>query len=349
MERDPVVDFVRAIAVLGVITGHWLVTALVAGQNGLSVDSPLRWMHGLTPVSWILQTLGLFFFAGGFAAARSRSGWLRRLASLAIPVAIVLGTWTLVLGGLVLGGLPDATVSTVIHLVITPLWFLAVYMVLLALMPVMRWLDGRIGAWSVLVPVVLSIIGEFTVPDVNVIAVWWAPWQAGIVVARLGFVRSWGFPLLLAGIGAYFVLVRFGGYPASAVGGTGESRSNISPPSLAALSLATAQLGAVFVLVPWIRRVRWHAVQWLNKNALALFLLHLSALLTVALVARIFGVVPGLHTSPEDPMYPLLRLMWFPVLAATLMGWLAALSSLVKRLRVDRVVQFGRRRVDDKR
>ena len=31
--RDPVVDTVRAIAVVGVVVGHWLVTATVAGVD----------------------------------------------------------------------------------------------------------------------------------------------------------------------------------------------------------------------------------------------------------------------------------------------------------------------------
>jgi hypothetical protein len=74
MRRDPVVDAVRAFAVVGVVCGHWLVTALVADGDGMSIDSPLRWMPGFSPATWALQTLGLFFFAGGFAATRSRTG-----------------------------------------------------------------------------------------------------------------------------------------------------------------------------------------------------------------------------------------------------------------------------------
>jgi peptidoglycan/LPS O-acetylase OafA/YrhL len=340
MQRDPVIDVLRGVAVLGVITGHWLVTALVTGPNGLVVDSPLRWLPGFTPLSWVLQTLGLFFFAGGFAAARSRSGWWRKVRRLAVPVAVVVACWALVLAGFVLRGMPQETISTIIHLVVTPLWFLGVYVALLALMPIVRWLDARLGAWAVLLLVLLAVVAEFSAfSEVNVLVAWWAPWQAGVVVARVGFVRSWGLPLLVTGIAAYVLLVRFAGYPASAVGGTGEPRSNLSPPSPAALALAAAQIGVVLLAAPLVQRVRWRAVRWLNEHALALFLLHQSALLTVTLVAEAFGVIPGLHTPPTDPAWPLERLLWFPLFAVALVGWLTALRWIIQRKTVMEVAR----------
>ena len=41
--RDRAVDALRALAILGVVLGHWLVTALVVGDDGsLRVASPLK-------------------------------------------------------------------------------------------------------------------------------------------------------------------------------------------------------------------------------------------------------------------------------------------------------------------
>src|SRR5690348_6107397 len=88
--RDRAVDALRALAIAGVIGGHWLVTALVAGssnspgQHGtvLSDNSPLASMPWLAPLSWIFQTLAVFFLVGGYAAAKSDKGeylpWLRK-------------------------------------------------------------------------------------------------------------------------------------------------------------------------------------------------------------------------------------------------------------------------------
>ncbi|WP_173135551.1 acyltransferase family protein [Kibdelosporangium persicum] len=308
--RDPTIDSVRAVAVVGVIAGHWLVTALVSGPAGLTVDSPLRHMPDLAPLSWVLQTLGLFFFAGGFAAARSKTGLWHKLTRLAVPVAVLLAAWALII---VVSGMPGETSKTVIHLVTSPLWFLGVYVVLQALTPAMSWLDGKLRAWALTIPVVLTVVGELTVNEITVITVWWAPWQAGILAARAGL--RWGLPLLLGGALAYFLLVRYAGYPVSAVGGTGEARSNLAPPSPAALALAAAQVGAASLTV---RRANSRLTRWINDRALMLFLVHQSALLIVVLTAQAFGVVPGLHTSPDDPMWPLLRLAWLPVFTATL-------------------------------
>ncbi len=69
--RDRAVDALRAFAVLGVVLGHWLVTALVADGRTLRTASPLQHMPWLAPVSWTFQTLAVFFLVGGHVATRS--------------------------------------------------------------------------------------------------------------------------------------------------------------------------------------------------------------------------------------------------------------------------------------
>lgn len=72
--RDRGLDGLRALAVLGVVLGHWLVTALVTGGGTVRVASPLRELPQLAPLSWLFQTLAVFFLVGGWVAARGR-GW----------------------------------------------------------------------------------------------------------------------------------------------------------------------------------------------------------------------------------------------------------------------------------
>ena len=122
--RDRAVDALRALAIAGVIGGHWLVTALVTGKYGaghggtvLSDDSPLASMPWLAPLSWIFQTLAVFFLVGGYSAARGYRGgylpWLRkRMIRLARPVAALAAVWVPVTVGLLLAGVPAATVHT---------------------------------------------------------------------------------------------------------------------------------------------------------------------------------------------------------------------------------------------
>src|SRR3984957_5060243 len=125
--RDRTVDALRALAIAGVILGHWMITALVLthGRTGdvLHDASPLASMPALTPLSWIFQTLAIFFFVGGYAAARSFTGdyrsWLpKRLARLSRPVAVFAAVWALLAGGLYLGGISGPTLHTLLMLVL---------------------------------------------------------------------------------------------------------------------------------------------------------------------------------------------------------------------------------------
>ncbi|GAA2925550.1 hypothetical protein GCM10020221_21910 [Streptomyces thioluteus] len=125
--RPRALDALRAVAILGVVLGHWLVTALVAGDGALGGASPLQHMPWLTPVSWLFQTLALFFFVGGVcgtrshAAARARGTayrtWLGgRLARLGRPVLALLAVWAAACGiALACGGseVHDARANTV--------------------------------------------------------------------------------------------------------------------------------------------------------------------------------------------------------------------------------------------
>ena len=120
-QRDRAVDALRALAIAGVIGGHWLVTALVLGTGHggtvLSDDSPLASMPWLAPLSWVFQTLAVFFLVGGYSAARGYRGgylpWLRkRMVRLARPIVALVAVWIPVTVGMCLAGVPAATVHT---------------------------------------------------------------------------------------------------------------------------------------------------------------------------------------------------------------------------------------------
>lgn len=144
--RDRAVDALRALAILGVVGGHWLVTALVADSGTVRGASPLVYLPHLTPVSWVFQTLAVFFLVGGMVAAGSWASarkrgvpygqWIgARLARLFRPVAAVLVVWTLAAGAMLVSGVGEPTVLALAKLVWSPLWFLLVFAALTALTP----------------------------------------------------------------------------------------------------------------------------------------------------------------------------------------------------------------------
>ena len=346
--RDRTVDALRALAITGVILGHWLVTALVLTPSGhgsqLRDTSPLAAMHGLAPVSWIFQTLAIFFLVGGYSAAVSYKGdhylaWLRkRMIRLCRPVAVLAAVWVPLTVAMVLGGMPGGTVHTVDTLVLDPLWFLCVFAGLTALTPPAVALVRRLGAWAAVLPAALvagvdaarfGLGGPGWLGWLNVGAGWLVPYLLGMAWARGSF-RGWKVPaaLLAGGAAATAALVTWAGYPASMVGVNGERISNLNPPTLAAVTFGIAQVGLVLLLRPVLARLMrrplaWAAVALANLSAMTLFLWHQSAFLAVNLAGSLFGRPAGLLTAPSTPLWIAERLAWLPVFATALaVAWL---------------------------
>jgi peptidoglycan/LPS O-acetylase OafA/YrhL len=341
-QRDRTVDALRALAIAGVILGHWLVTALVLTHGGrggaLHDQSPLAAMPALAPISWVFQTLAVFFFVGGYASARSYRGsypaWLRqRLARLTRPVALLVAVWVPLAVGLWLAGVSVATLHSVLTLVLDPLWFLGVYAVLTAATPVAIALVRRLGiaaaALGVAVVAAADLVrfglgGPGWVGWVNVIAAWMVPYLLGIAWAR-GALGGRKVPALLLGGGAAATaaLIVWGGYPASMVGVNGAAISNLNPPTLAAVTFGIAQVGLALLLRERLARLMrrplaWAAVATVNLSAMTLFLWHQSALLAVTMAGAAIGRLPGLLTSPASPVWIAERLAWLPAFAAVL-------------------------------
>jgi peptidoglycan/LPS O-acetylase OafA/YrhL len=353
--RDRSVDALRALAIAGVILGHWLVTALVLTRSPsgarLHDASPLAALPALAPVSWIFQTLAIFFFVGGYAAARARlrhasppqaSGylpWLRgRLSRLARPVAVLAAVWVPLTAAMALAGVSPGTIRTLVTLVLDPLWFLGVFAGLTALTPLAEALVRRCGAAAALIPAALVAgvdLARFGLGApgwigwVNVGAGWLVPYLLGIAWAR-GALRGWKVPavMLAAGAAGTAVLVTWAGYPASMVGVNGAAISNLNPPTLAAVTFGVAQVGLALLLRPGLARLMrrplaWATVALVNLSAMTLFLWHQSAFLAVTMAGALAGRLPGLLTPPSGAVWIAERLAWLPAFAAALaVAWL---------------------------
>jgi len=347
-QRDRAVDALRALAIAGVIGGHWLVTALVLGHSArgdttLSDNSPLASMPWLTPLSWVFQTLAVFFLVGGYSAARGYRGgypsWLRkRMIRLARPAAALLAVWTAITAGLWLAGVSSSTMHTIVFLVISPLWFLLVYAGLTALTPAAVWLVRRFGAWAAAFPAAVvaatdlvrfGLHGPGWVGWVNVAAGWLVPYLLGIAWA-LGRLQGRRIPALMlaGGAAATAALIAWAGYPASMVGVNGSHISNLNPPTLAVVTFGIAQCGLALLLRDRLARLMrrplaWAGIALVNLSAMTLFLWHQTAFITVSSLGLLAGRVPGLLTSPAHGLWVAERLAWLPVFAITLSGlWL---------------------------
>ena len=331
--RDRGVDVLRGLAVLGVVLGHWLVTAPIAPDpvtGAVRLDSPLRTMPELAPLSWVLQTLGLFCLVAGFAAARSRSGsaepairwWWSRVRRLAGPAAALLAAVALGAVLLAVAGAPQSLVVRVVRMAVTPLWFLGVHLVLSAATPMLVRLDARFGGRVVVAAVVaagsLAVLPS-TAP-LGVLVTWWVPWQLGIAMARRPLRREEATALLVAGTAAVLVLALSGAVPPTAVGVPGADRSNLDPPTLATLALALAQGGAAALALP-VLAGRNRVLAWaggLGARAYPVFLGHQVVLAAVWLAMLPLGPLHGLHDGTGTAGWLPARLGWSVALAVLL-------------------------------
>ncbi|MFF3748279.1 acyltransferase family protein [Streptomyces kronopolitis] len=347
-DRDRAIDGLRALALLAVPTGHWLLGGFTLDAGGaLHNASPLSAFGALAPASWVLQMLGIFFLVGGRASVLSyrralargtgTGAWLSgRLLRLGRPVVGVTAVWAalvLLLSGL---GVPEATLRTGATLVVQPLWFVAVYAGTTALTPYCVRAARRLGGWAA-APLAAAVAvvdflryGPFAdaVPSwlslLNLLPGWLFAYQLGVCWGERRLGRRAARWLLLGGAALFAVLLLCFGYPASMVGVPGLARTNSHPPSLLVLALAAAQSGAAVLLRDRLARLLrrpalWAPVVVVNLSAMTILCWHQTAMLAAAVPASFLGPVPGLTTAPDTVGWLLARIVWLPVFAAVLL------------------------------
>ena len=322
-DRDELVDLLRSISTTTVVIWHWVFTIVVWRADGPHADNPIGYVSGLWSLTWVLQVLPLFFVAGGYVHSvawpprrRQPAAWRRfavaRAKALAVPAAVLIVVVTAV--GLLVGNLhagPDPWITRSVLLVLSPLWFLVVYLVLVITVPIWHRLDER---WGELVPLALAAgamgvdVARFRydveqIAWLNLVLVWAACHQVGWSWNRLRAAPvRFGHALMIIGFATLVGLTNMGLYPRSMVGTTSAADrfSNMGPPTLPILALCTLQLGIVVanrhrILALAARpRVR-AAVDWLSRNAMPLFLWH-----TVGFAAFYAGYY-ALAEVPDSP------------------------------------------------
>ncbi|NLU69262.1 acyltransferase [Streptomyces sp. HNM0574] len=346
-DRDRAVDGLRALALLAVPTGHWLVGGFTRDADGaLHNASPLGALPLLAPASWALQLLGLFFLVGGassvhshrraLARGQSTALWLRaRLVRLGRPVLGVTAVWAVLIPVLALSGVPRATLRTSAVLVVQPLWFVAVYAGVTALTPLCVRAAARMGGWAAAPLLATVAVVDFlrygplaaAVPAwtglVNLLPGWLFAYQLGVSWGTGRLSRRSGALLLGGGAALFAVLLLVFHYPASMVGVPGEARTNSHPPSLLVLALAAVQCGAAVLLrdrlAALLRRpALWAPVVAVNLCAMTVLCWHQTAMLAVAVPSSPLGTVGGLTSAPDGPAWLVARLAWLPVFALSL-------------------------------
>ncbi|MBC9716812.1 acyltransferase [Streptomyces sp. TRM66268-LWL] len=319
--RDRYMDLLRVASLGTVVLGHWLMAAVSRDDAGqIQLGNLLAEVPELQLLTWALQIMPVFFFVGGFSHALSyrslerKSGgakvyaaFLRaRLQRLLRPTMVFILVWgAAALALQLIGGSPHLADVT-LRLVPQPLWFIGIYLAMVAFTPPLLRLHERYGwgAFGGLVAAAAAVdllrfaAGVPYVEFLNFAFVW-------LAVHQLGFLRADGrirMPSLLAvaGVAGAAALVAFGPYPLSMVGMPGEKVSNMAPPTFALLCHGLWLVGAVELVrrpaARWLQRPGvWRTVVAANGVSMTAFLWHLTAMLGV------YGVLIGLGVELPAP------------------------------------------------
>ena len=336
--RNRSMDFYRVLALVLVVLGHWVAASLTYQDGSFWRDNPLVDMPWTQWLTWLFQVVPVFFVVAGYASAVSwtrhphagssgRQAWLRHRLTRPLGPTAVYVVFALIVVEVLRGvGVAGSELDFGAWAVAMHLWFLGVYVAMVALTPVAMAAHRR---WGLAVPVVLAVaVGVVDVATIgahlpyvgflNHLLPWAVLYQLGI--AWHGGRLRGRQPVLLGCCSAVVLvlLVTVGPYPVSMIGVPGQTVQNTSPPNLAILALGTAQAGLVLAIVPFVNRMlnsprRQRVLAVANDNVMALYLWHMVPVVIVALVGYPTGLLP--QPPLGSGLWWLCRLEWVAVLA----------------------------------
>jgi hypothetical protein len=356
--RNRAIDFYRAAALIIVVFGHWLASAVYVEPDGslrfTNVLELADWTHWLT---WFIQVIPVFFIVGGYANWRSYHSakrqhrsigqWITaRFRRLMTPVVPFLAAWSAISIGAGLLGVDHSLIRAGSFAVVTPLWFLAVYLLVILAVPVTVWLWSRTGWWSIALGLVFSfgvdwiryVTGLDWIGWLNFGFVWLTAHQLGYRWATEGH-RPARAPLLVTipvVIGALLVLTLAGPYPISMVGVPGATENNTLPPTAALAVLSLLQYAVIRLAEPaarrWMHRIRpWTFVVGFHAVMMTVYVWHLPTLAIIVLIG--YGIGLGFSFEPLTTGWWLTRPVWIAVLTVALAGVIAVFGRFESRVR----------------
>ena len=340
-ERNRVVDLIRVLALCGVVLGHWLKQGWYVDDGGALHRSGLLgiapWTH---PLTWIFQVIPLFFVVGGYANAISwrharsegvRYGtWLAgRADRLTRPLVPLLAFWAVAAPLARPLGLGESWLRIGSLTSLVPIWFLATYLGVVALVPVTmaawdRWGPRTLAVGLLALPVdALSLhLDSTAVGALNLLVVWGTLHQFGYAW-RDGVFRRAPSALLLGVVGfvGAVALVRFGPYAVSMVGVDGYGVNNTNPPRATLFLHGCALTGLVYLAEPALRRLTNHTRVWratvvVEARMMTVYLWHLTALVILGAGSLWLDGV-GLRARPDTAEWWVMRPAWILLLCAT--------------------------------
>lgn len=342
----------RAVGTVAVVVAHWLMPQVSWDGVDLTVVNVLGSGPGWL-VTWVVQVIPLMFFVAGAATLgqlrRRPETWSRfvaaRLRRLVPPVAAFVGVWVLLRAVLPVLGVPAPAVDVAARIAPQMLWYLGVYVVLLAASQALeRWYARTgvvgiavIGAAAVVVDVLRLGADVPHVETANLFFVWAFAYTLGFAYTdgRLAWPVLRCVAVAAAGLVALVLAVTVGPYPRSMVGMPGDTLTNVGPPTLCLVALALVQVfGALALRARLVALAETapvsRAVGWLSARSMTVYLWHLTAMFVVVGVVTV-GAAVDLPVGWSASWW-LSRPAWFAACAVVLLVLVRAFEP-VERVR----------------
>jgi peptidoglycan/LPS O-acetylase OafA/YrhL len=341
--RDPGIDLMRAVCVVGVVLLHGIMVGVTVSDGQAVFDNASVGTWWIVPVSWLLQVMPLFFVIGGFSGllayrrsrergATSAAFVAARLHRLVRPAAVTIAVAGAMLFVLTAVGLPGEQIAVAGFRFGQPLWFLAVFLLCQALLPALVALHDRAPGLTVIALVVAATgtdvlrlaTGIEALGFFNLAFVWLALQQVGFFLAD-GRIDRLGRRLRgIVGAGAAVLLLAafcLGVYSPDLI-------ENINPPTTAMLLVGAIHTSLLSLhrhrLRLWSGRPFAAAVsRFVTRRAMTIYLWHMPVLLAMA------GATAAIALSTGAALAPIGSLGWWserPVWLITALALTAAVA-----------------------
>ena len=354
-ERNRYVDFLRALSILVVVMGHWLIATAWYHDGELIRGHLLKDRPDTQWLTWLFQVMPVFFIVGGYSnavslASAERKGqgyaeWLiARLTRLAVPVIVLMLVWAGIALVMRLLDVTPAAIQYMSQASLIPTWFLAIYIMVALLAPLAWRFWQRAGYGSVIAFAALAVVVDVLFFAFDLRAFGWSNYfWVWLAVHQLGFAwqrgrlpaTPWLLALAAAGFAALWLLIFEGPYPLAMVGSPDEGLSNTLPPKITLIALACLQFGVLMALEAPARRALENLRLWtftvlVNSMIMTIYLWHITVMIVLGGVLYLAGGY-GFGLEPGTGEWWLSRPLWIAVLWALLLPLALLLSPLERR------------------
>lgn len=308
----------RSALLVIVVCLHALMAGISVTADGISITNVVEGQAWFVPVSWFVQIMPLFFVLGGFSShvqwTRMRGRGLSasdyvsaRLRRLLVPSLVAIGLTGAVLAGLTMAGVDSDLLATAGYRLSQPLWFLGVYVLCTAFVPVLvaahearpTLAIAGLTTIAVAVDVIRGATGVTAVGFLNLLFVWLAIQQLGFWLAtgRIDGLSSRARTgIAVSALLAVAYLTVAGPY-------RGDMFQNLNPPTVCLVVLGVAQVAAFSVLRPRLRRladapIASGLIDWIGHRSMTVYLWHMPVIIAVA-AALVALATRGVIALPE--------------------------------------------------